>query len=137
MGHITGGCLCGAVTYSTDADPVPNRSLLCHCTRCQRHTGSAFAAIMAFPAGTVVVSGVLKTYTEPGGTSGEPLHRRFCPTCGTPVILEREGGPSTLVTAGTLDEPSMFSPKINIFCDVARPWVRIASDTQDFPGYIT
>jgi hypothetical protein len=62
MARITGGCLCGAVKYYTDAEPV--RTVVCHCTICQRHIGSAFATLMAFPAGSIAVSGTLKTYTE-------------------------------------------------------------------------
>ena len=93
MARITGGCLCGAVKYSTDAEAI--RTVVCHCTICQRHVGSAFATLMAFPAGSIAVSGKLKTYTEPGGTSGEPFHRRFCADCGTPIIYEREGGERT------------------------------------------
>src|SRR5271157_5588601 len=137
MGQITGGCLCGAVKYSTDAEPIPGRGFLCHCTICQRHTGTAYAALMAFPADGITVIGALTTYTEPGGTTGEPLHRRFCPNCGTPIIVEREGGARTLITAGTLDDKSIFKPKISLFCASAQPWVPITQDTQNLPGYFT
>src|SRR5579863_8124980 len=98
---------------------------------------TAFASIMAFEAGAITVTGLLKTYTEPGGQSGEPFHRRFCAECGTPVIWEREGGPRTLITAGTLDDKSLFKPRISIFCASAQPWVPITQDTENLPGYIT
>lgn len=78
----------------------------------------------------------VKTYTEPGGQSGEPFHRRFCAECGTPLIWEREGGPRTLVTAGTLDDKSLFKPRISIFCASAQPWVPITEDTENYPGYL-
>jgi len=133
MATITGKCLCGAVRYATEAEPV--RTLLCHCTTCQRANGSAFAALMAFPAGTIAVTGTLKTYTEPGGHTGLPFHRRFCPDCGTPVILEREGGERTLITAGTLDDTSVFTPQINLFCESARPWVAIPAEAENLARY--
>jgi hypothetical protein len=91
---------------------------------------------MAFPAGSITVTGPVKTYTEPGGQSGEPFHRRFCAECGTPLIWEREGGPRTLVTAGTLDDKSLFKPRISIFCASAQPWVPITEDTENYPGYL-
>jgi hypothetical protein len=127
-----GGCLCGAVRYSTDAEPI--RTGVCHCTICQRNTGSAFGTLMAFPAGSIAVTGTLTTYTEPGGTSGLPMHRRFCPKCGSPILLEREGGERSIIHVGTLDDRSQVKPTINIFCDSAQKWVPITPDTQNFPG---
>ena len=38
-GH-DGGCLCGDVRYQVAAAPL--RVTICHCTFCQRFTGSAF-----------------------------------------------------------------------------------------------
>lgn len=44
---ITARCLCGAVTYSTDAEPVDQ--VVCHCADCQRQTGSPFAVFVGVP----------------------------------------------------------------------------------------
>ena len=44
---ITGRCLCGAVTYSADAEPVIQAA--CHCTDCQRQTGNPFSVIVGVP----------------------------------------------------------------------------------------
>jgi len=137
MAKITGGCLCGAVRYSTEAEPEPGRTLVCHCTTCQRNSGSAFGIFVFFPADSVTVAGSLNTYTEPGGASGLPMHRRFCPTCGTPVIVQREGAPRLLIAAGTLDDTSIVRPAINLFCASAQSWVPITPDTQNLPGYFT
>jgi hypothetical protein len=92
---------------------------------------------MAFPAGSVDVTGTLKTYTEPGGMSGDPVHRRFCPECGTTVIFQREGAPMTLIMAGTLDDTSGIRPTANIFCASAQKWVVMPANTQNLPGYFT
>jgi hypothetical protein len=133
---ITGGCLCGTVKYSTDEDPIPGRTLVCHCTTCQRHIGSAFATFVCFSRGAVAVAGNLKTYTEPGGMTGQPIHRRFCPNCGTPILLEKEGSPRTLVAAGTLDDVSIVKPSISIFCESAQPWVPMTESTENYPRYL-
>lgn len=89
-----------------------------------------------FPAGSIAVTGPLKTYTEPGGQSGQPFHRRFCAECGTPLIWEREGADRTLITAGSLDDKSLFKPKIAIFCASAPSWVPITQDTENYPAYL-
>ena len=35
-----GGCICGAVRYETEGDPL--RVTICHCRWCQRATGAAY-----------------------------------------------------------------------------------------------
>jgi hypothetical protein len=137
MAGLTGGCLCGAVRYRATKDPIPGRTIVCHCTICQRHTGSAFATFVAFDRGSVELIGSLRTYTELGGMTGKPIDRNFCPTCGTPIILEAQGSPKTLVTAGTLDDTRTVKLSSNIFCDSAQPWVPITEDTQNYPRYFT
>ena len=57
MKPMTGGCLCGRVRYTIDADPV--RSGICHCQCCQRYTGSAFQPFMIFPRTAVRLEGTL------------------------------------------------------------------------------
>ena len=47
MPQLTGGCLCGAVRYTTTADPL--MTFVCHCRDCQRFTGSAFGALVVLP----------------------------------------------------------------------------------------
>jgi hypothetical protein len=62
MANITGGCLCGRVRYTVTGEPA--FSGLCHCRNCQRYTGSAFEALIAFPAASVSVQGELKAYDD-------------------------------------------------------------------------
>jgi hypothetical protein len=136
MAGLTGGCLCGAVKYEATKDPIPERTVICHCTRCQRHVGTAFATFTAFDRGSVKVLGELKTYTEPGGMTGKPVDRRFCPQCGTPIIVEAMDSPRTLITTGTLDDRSAVKPSFSIFCDSALPWVPLTESTKNFARYI-
>ena len=91
MPRVTGGCLCGAVRYSIEGEPIPDRQILCHCVDCQKHTGTAFVSGIAFPADIVVVTGPMTTFTTPGGQSGEPMNRRFCTRCGSPIMIDKDG----------------------------------------------
>jgi hypothetical protein len=133
MLNMTGKCLCGQVQYTANAEPVA--MMACHCKTCQRHSGTAFSTLVVVPRETMTVIGNLKTYTEPGGMSGEPMHRRFCPECGSPVILEREGAPRIIILAGTLDDTSFVKPSMNIFCESAQSWVPMSPDVKNFPRY--
>ncbi|HET8535571.1 MAG TPA: GFA family protein, partial [Solirubrobacteraceae bacterium] len=52
---ITGRCLCGAVSYTVDAEPAVQA--VCHCTDCQRQTGNPFSVIVAVPRDAFEISG--------------------------------------------------------------------------------
>jgi len=133
MPRMSGRCLCGQVQYAGEAEPEFIRC--CHCKTCQRHLGTAFSTLVAVPRASIAVTGSLKTYTEPGGTSGEPMHRHFCPNCGSPIIIEREGSPRIVIMAGTLDDTSFVKPTMNIFCESAQSWVPMSPDAQNFARY--
>ena len=131
MANITGGCLCGRVRYTVTGEPA--FSGLCHCRNCQRYTGSAFEALIAFPAASVSVQGELKTYDDTGD-SGQPVHRRFCPNCGSGVVNEVDVLPGvTIVLAGTLDDPAAFKPAMDVYWSSAQPWVHASVERKRFP----
>ena len=131
MANITGGCLCGRVRYTVTGEPA--FSGLCHCRNCQHYTGSAFEALIAFPAASVSVQGELKTYDDTGD-SGQPVHRRFCPNCGSGVVNEVDALPGvTIVLAGTLDDPAAFKPTMDVYWSSAQPWVHTSDERTRFP----
>ena len=67
-----GGCLCGAVRYRVKGEPV--RSSACHCTYCQRRTGSAFGVGAYFRENDVeIMRGDLKAYEYRSDESGRWL----------------------------------------------------------------
>ena len=90
MSELKGGCLCGAVRYTTTAEPVI--STVCHCRDCQKFTGSAFGAMVGVPKEGLTIDGTMKTFTSLGG-SGKPILRHFCPECGS-SIAEEAGNPA-------------------------------------------
>jgi hypothetical protein len=86
---ITGSCLCKAVQYTVTGND--KGSVLCHCSNCQKTTGSSFAnnhrltrAEINFTSG----ADVIKVYEDSNTTSGNMLKRWFCPNCGSPIYLE-------------------------------------------------
>jgi hypothetical protein len=133
MPRMTGGCLCGGVRYEGEAEPIFMRA--CHCKECQRFTGSAFVTAIAVPRESITITGCMTTYTRPGGTSGLPLHRRFCARCGSPVVVQVEGSTRMVIMAGTLDETAFFRPTANIFCEEAQSWVPMSPGMEQRPRY--
>ena len=61
MSKITGGCLCGSIRYESDVEP--QMIVACHCSTCQKNTGSAFSLNLAMPEDQVTIQGdTLGTY---------------------------------------------------------------------------
>jgi hypothetical protein len=130
MPQLTGGCLCGAVRYTTTATPL--MTFVCHCRDCQRFTGSAFGSVVVVPKETVTINGTMKTFTSVGG-SGKPIFRHFCPECGSSIGEEATLAPGRVVlNIGTFDEPKSVAPTHEKFCDDALPWVHLTGDMQRF-----
>ncbi len=121
MARISGSCLCGAVRYETASEPVLMG--VCHCKHCQKQSGSAFSMLVAFPKGTLVLSGERLAEFRDVGDSHQPVLRKFCPKCGSPVISEVAVLPMwDFIKAGTLDDTSWFKPQFHMFCEHALTW---------------
>jgi hypothetical protein len=128
---IGGGCLCGQVRYSADAEPAFVG--VCHCKNCQKHSGSAFAIVAALPRPALAVTGSPKTYDD-RGDSGQILHRHFCPDCGSSLFDEADLMPGVaMILTGTLDDSDWVKPAMEIFCDSKQPWVSLGGDQHRFP----
>src|SRR5436190_14082493 len=101
-----GGCLCGAVRYRVHGRPL--KVLACHCSLCQRVTGSAFAVEATFSRTRVVFSGdPAKTFSYRPPEHGRQMDFSFCSACGTRIGLTLERFPKVqILYAGTFDEPA-------------------------------
>jgi hypothetical protein len=119
---ITGRCLCGAVTYSADAEPVAQA--VCHCTDCQRQTGNPFSVIVGVPREAFDVEGdTLASFTTTGEDHGGDTERYFCSACGSPVFSIAAAAPQlAFIKAGSLDDASWLEPAIEVWTRSAQPW---------------
>ncbi|HTQ35200.1 MAG TPA: GFA family protein [Stellaceae bacterium] len=128
---VEGGCLCGKVRYSGEAEPIFMG--VCHCTNCQKSTGTAFNAVVAVPKPAVSLSGAVSTY-EGRGDTGNATYKYFCPECGSPVGEEAAIMADVLmIPVGTLDDPGAVTPAMQIYCDSAQPWALLGEGVQRFP----
>jgi hypothetical protein len=127
----TGGCLCGAVRYSFSAAPLFART--CWCRVCQYLAAGNATVNVGFPVAALTVTGELRDY-ESIADSGNRMHRRFCPTCGTPVFSASDARPTVvIVRAGTLDDPELGRPGGTIWTDSAPSWACIDSALPTTP----
>ena len=87
MPRMTGSCRCGQIRYAADAEPIFTG--ICHCTECQKQSGTAFNIVVAVPQPLLAIEGSPKTYTSTGD-SGRQVTSRFCPNCGSTIVVEAE-----------------------------------------------
>ncbi len=126
----TGGCLCGAVRYQAAGEPMFAGH--CYCCDCRKASGSGFIPFMGFAGSAVRFSGATRRFvcTSAKGTDAV---RNFCVVCGS-LVYGGDVGRDTqhTVYAGTLDNPSLFTPRIAI-CTRGRPdWALIPEGLKVF-----
>lgn len=118
--QISGGCLCGAVRYSLSATPLVTR--VCWCRVCQYIGAGSGSVNVCFPTAALNVTGELRDYALTAD-SGNRMHRRFCPVCGTHLFSAAEPRPHLIfVRAGTLDDPEVAKPALTIWTSAAPSW---------------
>ena len=127
-----GGCLCGAVRYRTDAEPIVTR--LCWCRVCQYIAAGNAAVGVCFPTAGLSVEGETRDFVSVAD-SGNRMHRRFCPSCGTHLFSEAESRPHLIfVRAGTLDDREIARPSATIWTRSAPSWACIDGELPRFEG---
>ena len=133
---VTGGCVCGEVRYESSAEPL--LMLKCHCRDCQRITGGAYVPAVVFPLSAFrVTRGAIKHFATEGADGGHNL-RSFCATCGSRLTgAENQQRGIIAVVASSLDDPSIFVPKFDMFVADAQPWDVMDPATKKFPQHFS
>lgn len=128
---LTGGCSCGEVTYEITDAPLFTQA--CHCTDCQRTTGSAFVVHAVLAEKDFAITGETRASQLSTG-SGAGREHHFCPTCGTPIWVRYlyHQVPVIALRTGTLDDASQLPPQAHIFTRSKQPWVLLPGDAPAF-----
>jgi hypothetical protein len=121
---LVGGCQCGAVRYELSAAPLMVYN--CHCTNCQKISGSAFNISV-----TILEQAFAITHGEPARIDwksdvGSSRWGKFCGACGSRIVHGMSPSNGVLsLRAGTLDDTSWVEPVGDIWVHSKQPWVRI------------
>lgn len=124
MAEYSGSCSCGAVTYRLTAAPMFVHC--CHCTDCQRQTGSAFVLNALIEADRVeLLQGATRGYPQPTDSGRSHIIHR-CANCGT-ALWSNYGGREEVgfVRVGTLDNARALPPDVHIYTRSKQPWVEL------------
>jgi hypothetical protein len=140
---IDGGCQCGSLRYQVTATPL--MIYACHCTNCQRITGSAFVL-----SATIMEESLRYTSGEPRtvewrSDAGNSRFGQFCGDCGCRIA--HGSTPSNGIfslRAGTFDDTRWVVPMGHIWTRSAQSWIQydpedILCDVQptDYMPFIT
>ena len=128
--HVTGSCLCKSVTYAIRG----NLGIFqyCHCSRCRKFTGSAFAAnLLVAPEDFRWLTGeasVARFELE----GARHFATSFCTNCGSSLPWLAQSAKTVVVPAGTLDEDPEIRPFQNIFCASRAVWYTAPSSLPEY-----
>ncbi len=121
---LTGGCNCGAVRFEVTAEP--ESASWCHCTRCQRRTGTA-ASVQArlSPGSLCIITGedLLTAWQPPDGFA-----KVFCSSCGSQMWSVSPDGETFSVRFGVFDGDPGIRPNCHQFVAYAAVWDSIPED---------
>jgi hypothetical protein len=121
-----GHCLCGAIRYRISSEPLTVYA--CHCTDCQRRTGSAFALSMLVRRSALeVLQGTPASYFA-ALPDGRTKSGRLCASCGTRLWGEPANHAIVVVQPGTLEQASQLVPVAHQWTRSAQPWVVFPAD---------
>ena len=123
---ISGSCLCGEVKYEFTG---PTKVFqYCHCTRCQKITGTAHAS-------NIIIDPVHFKWTMGESNVGryelpEAKHfaSSFCKTCGSTLPWITQSKKAMIIPAGTLDNDPKVKPIHNIFYADKACWYEDVND---------
>jgi hypothetical protein len=123
---ITGGCVCGGVRYEVTAPFVSSN--YCHCTRCQRRSGTAASANARTAEGSfrIVQGDELVKCWDPGDGGFEKC---FCSNCGSALFSRNaQTKAEVAVRMGTIDGEPGIRPEKHQFTDYGAVWEPIPDD---------
>lgn len=130
---LSGSCLCGALSYSLEGEPV--RFFHCHCSRCRKSSGTGHASNV-FVSGSGLEwtgdTGMIETYKLP---DAERFSRTFCTRCGGPLPREIPDMNLVFIPAGTLDVEPAIGPQAHIFQGSKAEWSCTGDDIPRFDQY--
>jgi hypothetical protein len=128
----TGSCACGAVRYDVSTPFIEMHH--CHCSKCRKSHGAAFATFASTRADGVRIThgaDVLREFR-----SSPVVVRRFCGTCGANVFFAATPFPDLLwLAAGTLDGEPGIRPGAHAFIASRAAWYEPSDALPSFDGY--
>lgn len=131
---LNGGCQCGQIRYEIRAEPLS--VYVCHCTECQRQSGSAFGMSVIVPRPAMIYTSGTPQHWSRKTERGTVIAGDSCPTCGVRLVHHPSANDQiSILKPGTLDDTGWLVPVGHIWTRSAQRWVSIPEDTVNFEGH--
>ena len=121
-----GGCLCGAIRF--ELSEPPRIAGYCHCTRCQRRTGTGSSAQARIDGRTFRLTAgeeQLTAWRHPDGG----FEKCFCGRCGAHLFSRNPEDPTQMsIRMGAFDGDPGVRPSWRTYVAYAAPWEPIPDD---------
>ena len=128
----TGRCICDAIHYRLTEEPLTLYA--CHCTDCQKRSGSAFGLSMWVNLPAIEVTKGEVTFHKSTTAEGKVRMARICGHCGIRMWSEPPKHPGLAVMRpGTLDDTSWVKPVAHIWTRSAQPWFPFPESVPKYP----
>jgi hypothetical protein len=121
---IEGGCLCGAVRFALTV--MPQTVGYCHCTRCQKRTGTAASPQARIDGSTFkLLAGAehVRGWSPPSG-----FEKCFCDKCGSHLFSRNADRSQMSIRMAAFDVDPGVRPTYRQFVAYAAPWEPIPDD---------
>ena len=130
-GGNTARCSCGALR--AEVEGAPASVVICHCSACQRRTGSVMGVSAYYAEDKVKIAGAAKSYTRTGD-SGGAFTQYFCPECGTALYWKAALRPGLVgVAVGGFGGAAVALPTRSVWEHSKHDWVRLGTE---IPGHV-
>ena len=123
----TAQCACGKLSVAVTGDPA--MVVACHCSACQRRTGSVFGVGAYYAEDMVKPSGPAKLYVR-DAPDGRKMRNYFCPECGTSVYWTTDLVKGAVgVAVGAFCDPNFLRPHVSVWENSKHDWVTMHEAT--------
>ncbi|MBN9886815.1 GFA family protein [Salipiger abyssi] len=132
---MKGRCTCGEIRFHLTDTPLITHC--CHCTWCQRESGSAFALNAMIETRCIALDGGSPEELALPSASGKGQIVTRCPRCQVALWSHYAGAGRAFafIRVGTLDAAASVVPDVHIFTESAHPWITFPEGAKVFPAF--
>lgn len=128
----TARCQCGEASITVGGEPALVTA--CHCTCCQRRSGSVVSVSSRWTEAQIIArTGALTRFARTGNSGGR-VETGFCARCGSTLTTELDAMPGMLgIPVGAFADAHFPAPQVFAWCEHKPNWFVVPEDVPQLP----